>query len=496
VSISAGRFVTIGANCILGIKDKPTHISFGDDYVGMLRIINQKYFVMCDVEDRRSWLVSGASAVLHVLRASIRHDKNDDEMCHLFIFDEDELVEASDPYEGSPAAFKVLSDFENNLDLPCYRKPVTIQEEKTTKLGSKSEWTLKRASSYVCFKDRVSEICHILGLIMAHQDNMDSENGVGFRLKSTPRRQLEGFEFMDLATGKGTLWPKVHTLGHWGSGWVDFTRAIHAVTLFGRGFGDLLQPSDIQRPCNACNWHKCLPRGRDYLASSTRELTKIIKSEGSMTSRPLRVVDNIYWCTPDKAFESCHCSTSRKRLHDRVQVLVPPKLVKRGLTTTPPTLPKYGAVIFGHSKKYPLRWPDDGDPEEGQPEAGEDEHMVTDFHDSGIGTSTGSSITTQGESTAPKPRQSMLYMLNNAPFIHYNYEGKEDSLDRGIVKEDDCPVTDPSTHYRGKDPHDRKGKRPVSTPSEPLPLRYRQRRMQASRKDTEEADYINEEDDD
>jgi hypothetical protein len=160
--------------------------------------------------------------------------------------------------------------------------------------------TLKAMSTYVCLKDRISDICHIIELIMASQDMVSSENGVSFRIKSTPRRQLEGFEFMDLAAGKGTLWPRVHTLHHWGTGWVDFTRAIHAVTLFGSGFGELLQPSAVERPCSACHWQACLPREKDYLAVSTYELSRVIKSGGKRSSRPLRIVDNIHWYTPDK----------------------------------------------------------------------------------------------------------------------------------------------------------------------------------------------------
>lgn len=133
-----------------------------------------------------------------------------------------------------------------------------------------------------------------------------------------------------------------------------------------------------------------------------------------MKLRPWRLVENIYWFTPDNAFEPCSCN--RDRQHDRVQVLLPPKLVKRGIRT-PGAMPRNGAVIFGHSKKYPLRWPATGKPGEGEPERDVDKGLLSLLQDSGLGTSVGSSSLDAdevGSSTYdPWPVRRDLYTLEN-----------------------------------------------------------------------------------
>jgi hypothetical protein len=386
----------------------------------MLMAVDDRQFVMYDVEDRRAWLVRGSNAVLHIFRAAMRYHKNERRLRRIFRFDDDSLVEADDPYDGY-AAFDVLSSLEN-LELPLYQKPRDVKEEETRTLGGKdAEVALKTTTSFVCVKDRVTEICHTLAQIMAHQDNVHSESGVGFRLRFTPRRQLEGFDFMDVAVGTGALWPKVQTLHHMGRGWVDFARAIHAVTLFGKGFGELLQPRGQipkDRACTACHWQGSLPRGKDYMAASTNALAEIMKRKGNMGSRPWLLVDNIYWFTPEKAFEPCHCS--KQKQHDRVQVLLPPKLTKRGLQS-PGSIPSDGAVIFGHSKKYPLRWAASGDPVEGEPEGDADEDdLVPLFQDSGLGTSL--------DTATSQSRRGGMYMLENERFVKTEDGSRSDAM--------------------------------------------------------------------
>ena len=321
MSVSGGKFAAASANIALGLRSKPAHINFDDDdYVDMLRVVRDRQFVMYDVEDRRAWLVDGASVVLHVFRASTRRDKMDPDQKHLFIFDEEDLVEAKNPYAGSAAAFEILSNFDDNVGLRLYRRPGETREEHTTKLGEKDpEVAIKSTTTFVCLKDRVKKICRILTDIMVHQDNVSTENGVAFRLRSSPRRLLEGFDLMDIATGPAAIWPKVQTLNHKGRGWVDFATTIHAVTLFGKGFGELLKPAaqgNHGPGCTACHWNGSLPKGRDYLAAGTFELSKIIERQGDISSRPWKLVSGIWWFTPEKAFEPCSCSP--KQQNDRV----------------------------------------------------------------------------------------------------------------------------------------------------------------------------------
>lgn len=380
----------------------------------MLIVLASRYFVLYDVDDRCAWLVDGVSALLHLLRASIKHLQNHRLLRQLFCFNGDEFEEPKQPYTGSDAAFEVLSNM-NNRTLPLYSGPQESWRERTFKHGTKAEDVLKQKTSMVCVEDRVERLCDVLGQIVAHHDDVSTEAGVGFRLKLTPRRQLEGFDFMDLAAGEGTLWPKTATLHAAGAGWVDFTRAIHAITLFGTGFGDLFQPEGD--PCGRCLSNEPLPKEKDYLAATIPEIQEILKKKGSTRANPWRLVDKIYWHNPDKLFEPCQCTDSPGAQHDRVQVLLPatfPKLWSRGLQS-PTTLPTDGAVIFGHSWKFPLRWHARGDPVEGEPEASTDA-LEEKFHDSGI--DTGSHPSVHGSSSS-----SGIYSLENRQFLFQGGHG-------------------------------------------------------------------------
>lgn len=72
-------------------------------------------------------------------------------------------------------------------------------------------------------------------------NNVVTADGIGFRARSTPWRLLKGFDFMDIATDEDPLRPRMTYLIRRGKGWVDLVRAIHAVTLFGGRFGDLIK---------------------------------------------------------------------------------------------------------------------------------------------------------------------------------------------------------------------------------------------------------------
>ena len=401
VSIVGGQFITAGVSCVIGLKDRPLHISLGgDDYVSTLLMLARRYFVLYDLGDKRAWFADGASTVLHLLRAAIRHHQKDRLLRHLLLFREADFQEATAPHSGQDAAVEVLVS-EHNLNLPLYRKipaagatprPLSTENSPASWANATTSGTHAAAATSFTLRDKVDQIMHMLSQILAHHDDLSSQSGVGFRLRTTPRRCLEGFDFMDLAAGQGTLWPKVSILNAKGQGWVDFVRAVGAVPLFGRGFGELLCPQpgldgpsnemsssgsgggggkkptrQPPSPCPSCSLNTSFPSGSDYLAVPTGVLADILRMRGSTATQPWRVVDNIYWHTPEACFEACGGGggvVSCKA--DRVQVLLPaefPRLWGRRLRSPRHgddggglPLPEAGAVVFGHSRKFPLRW--------------------------------------------------------------------------------------------------------------------------------------------
>jgi hypothetical protein len=143
---------------------------------------------------------------------------------------------------------------------------------------------------------------------------------------------------------------------------------------------------------------------------------------------PWRLIDNIYWHTPDKTFEPCICTGRVGAKQDRVQVLLPatfPKLWGRNFKSPPNlNLAPMGALLFGHSTRFPLRWCDRGDPEEGQPDQ-ELRDLESSFYDSGMGTSLESSslgITDDSSSRSPTSHASPRGTSRFADVVASEYE--------------------------------------------------------------------------
>jgi hypothetical protein len=411
VTISGGQFINAGISCVLGLKDKPVHINYGDDYYGVLQNVADRYFVFYDPDDRQAWLLDGASTVLHLLRASIQHCQNDKRLRQLLCYPDNTELEdvGKGPTIGSSAeaAWEVLSN-QDNISIPLRLKSISAWDETTIRRGEKIDQASKEKKTYLTVGDRIEQICYVLCQIAAHYDDVQTQSGVEFRLRSTPRPQLEGFDFNDIATGTGTLWPRVATLKAEGRGWVDFTRAIHAPTLFASGFGELFTPiggtpATMTKmgttSCSTCLWNSPLPKGQDYLAATTSDLQAILRKRGNMRRKPWRLVENIHWYSPDLTCEPCSgtCSASGKRGHDRVQVLLPGTFPSIFSRESPRKLPAHGAVVFGHSSRFPLIWglKKGESPEIGEPEEDVDGEEVVElsekFEDSGLGTSVGSS---------------------------------------------------------------------------------------------------------
>ncbi|UNI20829.1 hypothetical protein JDV02_006880 [Purpureocillium takamizusanense] len=411
VTITAGHYITSGVSCVLGKKDKPVHAWKRDDYVVRLKWISKKFVVLYDVRDRRAWLVDGASALLHLVRASLKHDQND-AFSSLCLFDASSFKESGRPGTGKSASIEILTN-KHNIGLPLYENPDSSKKKISVDEAGNQSSVLSVTQANYTLRQRIDSICHTLEQIVAHQADVSSEDGVGFRVKTTLRRQLEGFNFMDVATDEDPIWPRVTTLRVTGRGWVDFARSIHAVTLFGSRFGELIRPATRGRnACGNCLFNAEVPKGRDYLAVCVPEVEEILEKCGSQGTIPWRLVDDIYWHAPGKTFEPCTCSGSPPAIArtDRVQVLLPsllPNFWTRGLRSpaADPSLTPRGAYLFGHSQRFPLRWKDQGLPEEGEP----DQTPADDApQDSGLGSSlsmSSGSNNEEGRATASSTSQ-------------------------------------------------------------------------------------------
>ncbi|KAF2969785.1 hypothetical protein GQX73_g3778 [Xylaria multiplex] len=382
VEVSGGQFVTGTAAFTLGNREKPVHITrFG--FLAKLQWISSKYVVLWDERDKRGWLVNGASALLHILRASLEHSKR--KFQSAWLLDPSALKDPDDPSRPD-ASLQVLIN-ENNRNLTLYMDKTEVYEENVRD-GATTTSTSRRQTRHYRLEDRIEHIYNILEKLIDHQTDVERRSGL--QIKIRPRRQLEGWDFKDLVNDGDPIFPRATTLPTIGKGWVDFIRALHAVTLFGSGFGELIQPRHTGE--SICDRWSLLPKDRYYLATCVSNLLEIMEEDGDAASTPRRLCDNVVWHMKQATFDPCPCTKDEKGSHrDPVQGLFPSKFTGRLGKKPQVDLKGTGAVIFGHNTKLHWYWGDTGDPVKGDPPPETCDGSLDFFEDSGIGSSLGSS---------------------------------------------------------------------------------------------------------
>jgi hypothetical protein len=219
-----------------------------------------------------------------------------------------------------------------------------------------------RGKGYYLFEDLVEQHCNTLEQIMDHHRHVAGQNGVN--LKVRVRKQLEGWDFVELATHRDP-YPHVATIEALGYGWIDLIRSIGAITLFGRGFSDIIRPIEFDGMCP--HW-KSLPTQKYYLAASVFDLKNIMQKLGDERADPLRLVHDLNWHCPGDLVAPCQCQLpgadqmisgefkGQSRHHDPVQVLFPRRLRFVVPIRGPGRLEDGGAVVFGRNSQWKYHW--------------------------------------------------------------------------------------------------------------------------------------------
>lgn len=413
-SLTLGHLITGGTPFSEGRKDIRLR---RNSYIVRMKWISQKFVILWDIEDKRGWLVNGASALLHLVRASLAQDIFDNKFGPLCLFSTKEFQEASRLHR-TDAALEVLLN-PNNLKAKIY------PEE----------------DGFIRFKAYVEDFSDLLEKMLDYQSRVVNQN--------IPRSLLEGWDFNDLTTGRDPIYPREAFLNPEALSWVDFTRSVHAITLFGRSFGEVIQPA--RAGCSA--WAK-VPCGRSYLAASATDLYKIMESDGDPYSVPMRLTHDILWYTSKETFAQCQCSSGADDdTHcDIAQVLLPSRL-QHELSGTCSQLPsKNGAIIFGYNNTHRWFWGDTGDPTRTPNESDRMSPFTkgvrgSQFSDSGIGKSLGSS-TSIAESTSNRLDEEYTEATHAA---NTDTEDHQSSLSTNN-KRSNCPssiVSSPlASHYK------------------------------------------------
>ncbi|KAI1457381.1 hypothetical protein F4805DRAFT_457755 [Annulohypoxylon moriforme] len=390
VSISGGKFVTGTASFSLGNREKP---------------MSSKHFVFWDEEEKRGWLVNGACALLHVLRASLEYSQR--KFQSAWLLDPNALRDAPEGLRSGSALDILISEKNRNLTLYVDKTEVYDEVTNDQQINHKVS---KKKTTYYQLENRIEHIYSILEKLIDHQTDVERRSGLDIKIQ--PRRQLEGWDFKDLATDGDPFFARVTHLQTIGKGRVDFTRALHAVTLFGRGFGDLIQPQFGKGKATSCPLWSIVPKDKYYLTACISDLQEIMENSGDLGCNPRILCENIVWHMKQTTFDLCPCNKGGTNgHHDPVQVLFPLKFMKNLKKKPQVELETQGAVIFGHNMNIHWHWKDHGDPVKGDPPQ-ELENITNTFSSS---SGSGSSPESPNSHSTSDPNSSRSEATNSTP---------------------------------------------------------------------------------
>lgn len=352
VSFSVGQFVTGGFQFAIGRKDCHVRITHGS-YVAKLKWLDQKYVTLWDVEDERGWLINGTAALLHLLRSSLEYSKID-KFRSEFLFEADRFQESTNP-ESSGSVLDVLLN-QHNQKMELYTKEECSYEERRLLPNGQVQVEPKTVVSRTTIKDRTEELYETLEKLFDH--NATSEASYkGINAKPRVQNHLEGWDFMEIATDRDPLCLKKAKLPLSLLKWTDFTRAIPAITLFGKGFGDLIRPRD-SHSSRICTQWDTVSKHKNLLCVGIADLREIIDQLGDEATTPITVAPGIVWTNPSTSspFNSC-CPCVLKTVlslkvkdsdHNAIQNLVSNNFHKlRPSSAVDMRSHPNGAVIFG-----------------------------------------------------------------------------------------------------------------------------------------------------
>ncbi|KAI8664386.1 hypothetical protein NCS55_00947100 [Fusarium keratoplasticum] len=318
-----------GLSMKINSKEQPFWLQRGKDYPSLLKWIGVQPIAFHDVSSRRTWLVDGASALLHLVRISLHLDENDPDSTYDWVFDPTQLKDKWDGVTGRQAALMTLKSWDN-LDLNIYivdkrRGPTGVPEVQ-----------------YATFGSRVREVLHSIELLIDRQSKTASQEGIRISQSLDPRREIVGFDVLDVVTPLGPILPRVQHLKSWGHGWIDFMPSIGVTTIFGNGFGDLIRPD---QPLSLCQGWKSLPEGKDYMAASISTLRMLYEKRLLRMDPGLKegeMVKKIVWASFSHPFRPCNCLT---------------ECIKAAATTNDETQDCHDPVQFFVKKSWPRTVP-------------------------------------------------------------------------------------------------------------------------------------------
>jgi hypothetical protein len=286
-------YVIGGLNARINQREQPIMSGEARDFSQMLGWLSEQFVNFYDVTDRRAWLVDGASALLHLVRISLQLDETDPDSTYDWVFDKSQLKENWIDRGGRAAAIRTLKDWENRA-LNVYIK------ERSFFFGQPFD-------KYSTFGNRADKLLNTLDLIIEARTRVAAEGGTRVTQSLDTRKSIVGFDIFDVVKSHPQFVSRIERFSSGENGWVDLLPNIGVLTVFGKGFGDLIRPSNADAMCAA--W-RSVPKGGNHLTSSISTLALLYKEKLQQLEpglEPGGLTRKFDWVSPCRPFDSCRC---------------------------------------------------------------------------------------------------------------------------------------------------------------------------------------------
>jgi hypothetical protein len=331
LSFNGGQWFTAGAAFNILKKDVSlAHLkAAAQSYDHQLKRAGKISVLFYSSDDRRAWLVDGASALVHLARAYLVSDmaehKSPDAIGNL------RHIQGNG---GVAAAIGVLKD---NRSIHVFEESHNTVEKMTTRIvmsashrnsecSSGEQKVFITKSSVRTYEDVVVDLWEHLQEMKAKVDRL-KRRSLEKNLRM-PGSRLLGWDVTDVIRSSDMMAPQYIRLQPDGAAWLPFTREISSIVLMARNFGDLIIPSPGPQLCKNMTE---LPRGRDLLAIPQYILATTGESFLAYQNRDdnIRISDKTYLHGYDPSHDGCRCDSSSTRCKNISELLTTARPKKR-----------------------------------------------------------------------------------------------------------------------------------------------------------------------
>ncbi len=289
-----------------GPKDGKSHIKRTGPYKRVITCAEMTRILLYDTGARQAWLVPCSAVMLHIAQHRLR----------------------TEPFQADGKRIK-LKIFGSARD--------TLLGNASLNVSDDEDYT---------FKELILDIWSTLEFLLDQKGSYDGTPGKPIR--GTTREQLQGFEYKAVVEDRSPFQQKMCYISKTSGFWPSLVQDIGALVLLANGFEDIIRPSEHSK--GLCHQWRTVPKGKDYLATTTDMLLDLYKEAGDPDRKWLTTGCYLEWHRGAMLFEPCPAPHAYICSCNRLQQIVPKSVLR---DVVPPGLILEGAaVIFGSSGTF------------------------------------------------------------------------------------------------------------------------------------------------